>query len=134
MALKHNVNIVGKIDAKTGKLLWEFPTNSGIIGQPSTFSVDDVQYVAVQSGWGVDAQRMQARLDTFRGTKTDVPQGGVFKFPFKFDSGSMRPRFNPIVLSRAMNSMTTSAEARSAPSTTRSPYAPRCSPGPRSSS
>jgi len=31
----------------------------------------------VQSGWGVDAQRMQARLDTFLGTKTDVPQGGV---------------------------------------------------------
>lgn len=26
----------------------------------------------------------------------DVPQGGLFKFPFKFDSGAMRPRFNPI--------------------------------------
>jgi hypothetical protein len=26
----------------------------------------------------------------------DVPQGGVFKFPFKFDSGAMRPRFSPI--------------------------------------
>jgi len=31
----------------------------------------------VQSGWGVDAQRMQGRLDTFLGTKTEVPQGGV---------------------------------------------------------
>ena len=26
----------------------------------------------------------------------DVPQGGLFKFPFKFDSGAMRPRFNPL--------------------------------------
>ena len=26
----------------------------------------------------------------------DVPQGGVFKFPFKFDSGAMRSRFSPI--------------------------------------
>ena len=34
-------------------------------------------YIAVQSGWGVDAQRMQARLDTFLGTTTEVPQGGV---------------------------------------------------------
>jgi alcohol dehydrogenase (cytochrome c) len=39
--------------------------------------VDGVQYIAVQSGWGVDAQRMQGSLDDARGTKTDVPQGGV---------------------------------------------------------
>ena len=43
-------------DAATGKLLWEFPTNSGIIGQPSSFTVDGKQYIAVQSGWGVDAR------------------------------------------------------------------------------
>jgi alcohol dehydrogenase (cytochrome c) len=64
-------------DAETGKVLWEFKTNSGVTGVPSSFAVDGVQYIAVQSGWGVDAQRMQARLDTFMGTKTDVPQGGV---------------------------------------------------------
>jgi alcohol dehydrogenase (cytochrome c) len=64
-------------DAKTGGKLWEYKTNSGVTGVPSSFAVDGVQYVAVQSGWGVDAQRMQARLDTFRNTKTEVPQGGV---------------------------------------------------------
>src|SRR5438132_1018553 len=64
-------------DAKTGAQLWQFKTNSGVTGVPSSFAVDGVQYIAVQSGWGVDAQRMQARLDTFLGTKTDVPQGGV---------------------------------------------------------
>jgi alcohol dehydrogenase (cytochrome c) len=64
-------------DARTGAMLWEFKTNSGVTGVPTSYVVDGVQYVAVQSGWGVDAQRMQARLDAFMGTKTDVPQGGV---------------------------------------------------------
>jgi hypothetical protein len=39
--------------------------------------VDSVQYIAVQASWGVDAQRMQGRLDTFYGTTTWVPQSGV---------------------------------------------------------
>ncbi len=64
-------------DAKTGELVWQWRTNSGITAVPSSYSVDGVQYIAVQSGWGVDAQRMQDSLDTPRGTKTDVPQGGV---------------------------------------------------------
>jgi alcohol dehydrogenase (cytochrome c) len=64
-------------DAETGALLWAFTTNSGITGVPSSYAVDGVQYVAVQSGWGGAAQEMQERLDTFLGIKTDVPQGGV---------------------------------------------------------
>lgn len=64
-------------DARTGEELWRFRTNSGIIGVPSTFAVDGVQYVAVQSGWGVDAASMTARIDQVRGTNTFVPQGGV---------------------------------------------------------
>ena len=64
-------------DANTGKILWEFPTISGVAAVPVSFQVDGKQYIAVQSGWGVDAQRMQARLDTFYGTTTQVPQGGV---------------------------------------------------------
>jgi len=64
-------------DARTGDVLWQFRTNSGVIGVPSTFSVDGVQYVAVQSGWGVDAASMTSRIDLQRGTTTVVPQGGV---------------------------------------------------------
>jgi alcohol dehydrogenase (cytochrome c) len=64
-------------DARTGEQLWEFRTNSGIIGVPSTFAIDGVQYVAVQSGWGVDAASMTRRIDQARGTETIVPQGGV---------------------------------------------------------
>ncbi|HEV3060262.1 MAG TPA: PQQ-dependent dehydrogenase, methanol/ethanol family [Vicinamibacterales bacterium] len=72
-------------DAKTGQLLWEFPTSSGIIGQPSTFMVDGVQYVAVQSGWGVDSRAMQGRLNALRpGEFPEVPEGGsVWVFAVK---------------------------------------------------
>jgi alcohol dehydrogenase (cytochrome c) len=65
-------------DARTGALLWEYPTSSGVIGQPSTFLVDGVQYVAVQSGWGVDSRSMQARLNALRpGQFPEVPEGGA---------------------------------------------------------
>ena len=65
-------------DAVTGKLLWEFPTNSGVIGQPSSFTIDGRQFVAVQSGWGIDARGMQRRLDTAApGSYPEVPEGGA---------------------------------------------------------
>src|SRR6266446_9908458 len=65
-------------DAKTGKLLWEFPTNSGITGQPTSFSVDGKQYIAVQSGWGVDPVGVQGVLNRARpGEFPEVPQGGA---------------------------------------------------------
>ena len=35
------------------------------------------RYVAVQSGWGVDAQKMQVSLDEILGYTTHVPQEGV---------------------------------------------------------
>jgi len=64
-------------DASSGEVLWQQKTNSGITGIPSTYSVNGVQYVAVQSGWGVDAQRMLGRIDADLGITTAVPQGGV---------------------------------------------------------
>ncbi len=65
-------------DAKTGKVLWEQTTNSGIMAMPVAFEVDGTEYIAVQSGWGVDAQRIQDGLAK-AGMKInpDVPQGGV---------------------------------------------------------
>ena len=64
-------------DAQTGATLWKQRTNSGVIGVPSTYEVDGVQYVAVLSGWGVDAARKQDLLNPLLGTSTYVPQGGV---------------------------------------------------------
>jgi alcohol dehydrogenase (cytochrome c) len=72
-------------DASTGKILWEFPTGSGVNGVPVSFQANGKQYVAVQSGWGVDAARMQSRLNLlFPGKYPDVPQGGeIWVFALK---------------------------------------------------
>jgi alcohol dehydrogenase (cytochrome c) len=64
-------------DAKTGEELWHFRTNSGVIAPPSTFEVDGVQYVAVQSGYGVDPAFQQLLMSNLVGWQADVPQGGV---------------------------------------------------------
>jgi PQQ-dependent dehydrogenase (methanol/ethanol family) len=41
------------VDARTGKVLWQFKTSSGIIGDPITFlGPDGKQYVAIYSGIG----------------------------------------------------------------------------------
>ncbi|CAN5176123.1 methanol/ethanol family PQQ-dependent dehydrogenase [soil metagenome] len=69
-------------DARNGKQLWETPAPSGVHGVPSTYEVDGEQYVAVQSGWGVDAERLQGAFNAVFEKKTTVPQGGtlmVFK-------------------------------------------------------
>jgi len=64
-------------NATSGELVWQQRLNSGVTGVPSSFSVDGKQYIAVQSGWGVDAMRMQSRLDQMQGRNNIVPQGGV---------------------------------------------------------
>jgi alcohol dehydrogenase (cytochrome c)/methanol dehydrogenase (cytochrome c) subunit 1 len=44
------------VDQKSGKVLWQFKTASGIIGSPMSFlGPDKKQYVAVYSGIGVAA-------------------------------------------------------------------------------
>ncbi len=72
-------------DARTGKILWQHPTPSGVVGVPTSFEVDGEQYVAVQSGWGVDAERLQGAFNAILPERAVVnPQGGtvlVFKLP-----------------------------------------------------
>ena len=73
-----NDRLFRAFDAATGEVLWEQPTNSGIMGVPSSYAVDGVQYIAVQSGWGVDAQRMQGAINNSdERRRRQVPQGGV---------------------------------------------------------
>lgn len=65
-------------DAATGKLLWEFPMNSGALAPPSSFSVDGKQYIAVETGWGGDSRGMQATLNNlFPGEYPEGPEGGA---------------------------------------------------------
>jgi alcohol dehydrogenase (cytochrome c) len=62
---------------ETGEVLWKFRTNSGITAVPSSYSVNGKQYIAVQSGWGVDAVRMEGALNAATGTTRQTPTGGV---------------------------------------------------------
>jgi alcohol dehydrogenase (cytochrome c) len=75
------------IDAKSGKLLWQFKAPSGIIGQPITYMGNDgVQYVAILSGVGgwpgvvanaqVDPRVRNGALG-FTGATQDLPQHTV---------------------------------------------------------
>ncbi len=71
-------------DAGSGEILWRYPTSSGITGVPVSFAIDGRQYIAVQSGWGVDAEREQNSINRVRGASFHVPQGGsiwVFALP-----------------------------------------------------
>jgi alcohol dehydrogenase (cytochrome c) len=64
-------------DARSGKLLWESPTPSGILAPPTSFMVDGKQYIAVVSGWGGDSAGMQSTLNReFPGEYPPVPTGG----------------------------------------------------------
>lgn len=76
-------------DAKTGKLLWQFPLNSGAIAPPSTFMLDGKQYLALNVGWGGDGMGIQASLARQfpgQGFPGDVPQGGAI-WVFAIDGG-----------------------------------------------
>ena len=86
------------LDARTGKLLWQFKTGSGIVGQPISYrGPDGRQYIAVASGVGgwagmIVAGNLDARDPTaakgFANAVADLPQrtspGGmlyVFSLP-----------------------------------------------------
>jgi alcohol dehydrogenase (cytochrome c) len=75
------------VDAKSGKVLWQFKAPSGIIGQPITYMGNDgVQYVAILSGVGgwpgvvanaqVDPRVRNGALG-FTGATQDLPQHTV---------------------------------------------------------
>jgi alcohol dehydrogenase (cytochrome c) len=48
------------------------------MAMPIAYEVDGTQYIAVQSGWGVDAQRIQDALaGKVDGFENNGPPGGV---------------------------------------------------------
>jgi lanthanide-dependent methanol dehydrogenase len=71
------------VDAASGRLLWQFKAPSGIIGQPITYMVGGVQYVAILAGVGgwpgltaagwVDPRAPNAALG-FAGAMQDLPE------------------------------------------------------------
>jgi lanthanide-dependent methanol dehydrogenase len=100
------------VDAKSGKVLWQFHAGSGFIGQPVTYQGSDGrQYVAILSGVGgwpgvvADAQvdpRVRNAALGFAGATQDLPtytQGGgellVFSIPKEEASAAAPPPPKP---------------------------------------
>jgi alcohol dehydrogenase (cytochrome c) len=67
---------VRAFDAKDGKVLWEFPTSSGVEAPVTTYLVDGKQYVVVLSGWGGDANGMNGTIQQTVSGVRSVPEGG----------------------------------------------------------
>ena len=70
-------------DGRSGKLLWEFETSSGVEAPPSSFEVGGKQYIAVLTGWGADASGMGATVARFfpdDNPKTTAVGGAVYVF------------------------------------------------------
>jgi alcohol dehydrogenase (cytochrome c) len=87
-------------DAKTGELVWQQKMNLGIIGMPVAYQVGATEHVAmqsgscspgravrvVQSGGGVDAQRIQdgqARTPAKLDPVVEPQGGGVWVFAIR---------------------------------------------------
>lgn len=67
-------------DAKTGEIKWQARLSSGVLGVPTSFEIDGVQYIAVQSGYGVDAERQNNGLRKLFAPRLDrqpVPTDGT---------------------------------------------------------
>jgi glucose dehydrogenase len=89
------------VDAKSGAVLWQFKTGSGIVGQPVTYRAPDGhQYVAIFSGIGgwpgavvvndLDTRDATAALGWGRAMadlKQDTARGGML-YVFALDGGS----------------------------------------------
>ena len=64
--------------ADTGKQLWSFATQTGVVAGPATYSVNGKQYVAVLAGWGTLWDLYTGILSTKSGRVPNVSRLLVF--------------------------------------------------------
>ncbi|WP_051953965.1 PQQ-dependent dehydrogenase, methanol/ethanol family [Xenophilus azovorans] len=55
--------------ATTGKPLWRFDAQTGVLASASTYSIDGEQFVAVLAGWGGGAPMVGGEADNFTGVR-----------------------------------------------------------------
>jgi quinohemoprotein ethanol dehydrogenase len=65
--------------ADTGKQLWSFPTQSGVVAAPMTYRIDGEQYVAVMVGWGSLYDLVTGVLADKSGSVRNISRLMVFK-------------------------------------------------------
>jgi quinohemoprotein ethanol dehydrogenase len=64
--------------ADTGKQLWSFPTQTGVVAGPATYTVNGKQYVAVLAGWGTLWDLYTGILSTKSGRTPNISRVLVF--------------------------------------------------------
>ncbi|WEK46588.1 MAG: PQQ-dependent dehydrogenase, methanol/ethanol family [Candidatus Andeanibacterium colombiense] len=72
-------------DARSGKVLWEFPTQSAPVAGGITYMLDGVQYIAVNAGWGGGAGQVE------RGAGTELPRANARLLVFKLGGTAQLP-------------------------------------------
>jgi quinohemoprotein ethanol dehydrogenase len=90
-------------DATSGKALWNFPTQAGVVAGPVSFAVGGKQYVAVMAGYGGSAVAYPA----FDGPRPQ-PNGRVLVFAL--DGAAKLPDFNPVLPKLSVNAQTLPTE------------------------
>ncbi|MCW2362478.1 MULTISPECIES: PQQ-dependent dehydrogenase, methanol/ethanol family [Sphingobium] len=76
-------------DARNGKLLWEMPVQSAPVAGPITYTLDGVQYVAVNAGWGGGAAMVE------RGQGIEMPRAPARLIVFKLGGTAQLPALQP---------------------------------------
>ena len=77
------------VDARTGKQLWEAPTQSAPVAGPITYLLDGVQYIAVNAGWGGGAAQIE------RGAGKELPRASARLLVFKLGGTAVLPPMKP---------------------------------------
>jgi quinohemoprotein ethanol dehydrogenase len=72
-------------DARTGKLLWEYPTQSAPVAGGITYLLDGVQYIAVNAGWGGGAAQIE------QGAGIELPRAAARLLVFKLGGTKQLP-------------------------------------------
>jgi quinohemoprotein ethanol dehydrogenase len=72
-------------DARTGRVLWEYPTQSAPVAGGITYMVDGVQYVAINAGWGGGAAQQE------QGAGIELPRAKARLLVFKLGGTAQLP-------------------------------------------
>lgn len=94
--------------ADTGKQLWSFPTQTGVVAGPITYSVAGAQYVAVLAGWGGGWDLIAGVLAGKSGSVRNISRLLVFKL----DGAAELPRLRAKALGVCRARGTTHMKAR----------------------
>ncbi|MFC4257400.1 PQQ-dependent dehydrogenase, methanol/ethanol family [Altererythrobacter xixiisoli] len=72
-------------DARTGRVLWEFPTQSAPVAGGISYEVDGEQYIAVNAGWGGGAAQIE------QASGTELPRSSARLLVFKLGGTAQLP-------------------------------------------